>query len=207
MRAARCTLAGTWVALAACGGTSRHAANDTATARNPVPPADTLGQHRRALDGGAAGPGDSAILAALDAANAADSSVGAVAFTKGTSLEVRAFARQMTRDHHALREQGRQLARRLGIALRRPSDEDGADGHDATPTWHVLAVLDSAPRGAPFDKSYVDHEVIYHQALLGTARAALATARRAELRDFIQRAIPNLQAHLDRARSVRRSLR
>src|SRR5258705_1359928 len=46
---------------------------------------------------------DANIFALLDEANAADSAAGSIAAVKGTSPDVKAFGRQMMRDHHALR--------------------------------------------------------------------------------------------------------
>jgi predicted outer membrane protein len=59
----------------------------------------------------AAGGGlsDANIVALLDEANMADNASGAYAVTKATSPDVKAFAKLMMGEHHALRAQGQQL--------------------------------------------------------------------------------------------------
>ena len=58
---------------------------------------------------------DANIVALLDEANMADSAAGAYALTKATNADVKAFAKLMMGEHHALRAQGQQLAQRLNV--------------------------------------------------------------------------------------------
>jgi uncharacterized protein (DUF305 family) len=62
------------------------------------------------------------------------------------------------------------------------------------------------PKGAAWDKAYIDHEVSYHQAVLQTAQTAQAAAQNAELKDLITKAIPNIQAHLTKAQDIQSKL-
>src|SRR4051794_38469393 len=52
---------------------------------------------------------DANILALLDEANANDSAGGSIAMQKGTNAQVKAFGRDMARDHHKLRKDGQDL--------------------------------------------------------------------------------------------------
>jgi predicted outer membrane protein len=45
-----------------------------------------------------------------------------------------------------------------------------------------------------------------HQAVLNTAQTALGATQNAELRALIEKAAPNIQAHLDRAKSIQSKL-
>jgi putative membrane protein len=163
------------------------AAAATAAAPPPAPAAPTLT--------------DPNIVALLDAANAADSSAGAVAATKGTNSEVRSFAKDMMRDHHALRKMGQDLAKKLNVTPQMPA---GDSSQAAASAWHDS--LTSMPKGAAFDKAYIDHEVTYHQAVLQTAQAGLGAAQNAELKSLIQKAAPNIQAHLEHAQMIQSML-
>jgi putative membrane protein len=163
------------------------AAAATAAAPPPAPAAPTLT--------------DPNIVALLDAANVADSSAGAVAATKGTNSEVRSFAKDMMRDHHALRKMGQDLAKKLNVTPEMPS---GDNSQAAAAAWHDS--LTAMAKGAAFDKAYIDHEVTYHQAVLQTAQAALGAAQNAELKSLIQKAAPNLQAHLEHAQKIQSKL-
>ena len=140
---------------------------------------------------------DPNIAAILDAANVADSSAGAVAATKGTNSEVRAFGKDMMRDHHALRKMGQDLVKKLNVTPELPAGDNSAATAAA---W--MDTLNATPKGADFDKKYIDHEVAYHTAVLATAQTALGAAQNQELKDLITKAAPNIQAHLDHAKMI-----
>ena len=145
---------------------------------------------------------DPNIVAMLDEANAADSSAGAIAATKGTAAAVRDFARRMMRDHHQLRAQGAALAKKLNVTPAAPSD-DPVPGmaQDETNT------LNSTAKGKDFDKAYIDAEVNAHKAVLDLATKAAAQTQNAELKNLIQKAAPAIQGHLDKAESIQKTLK
>lgn len=140
---------------------------------------------------------DANIVYILDKANALDSAGGAIGATKGTSADVRSFAKDMMRDHHSLRKQGQDLAAKLGVTPEAPANDDSQAQLDKT-----LALYNGAAKGKDFDKAYIDNEVTYHKAVLETATAAMNAAQNAELKNFIQKAAPAIQAHLDHAQSI-----
>jgi putative membrane protein len=144
---------------------------------------------------------DANIAAILDAANAADSAAGKIASTKGTRADVKDFGRMMMRDHHALRKQGQDLAKKLNLTPAMPA---GDTSQAAAQHWQDS--LNAMPKGAAWDKAYIDHEVAYHQAVLQTAQTALGAAQNAELKDLITKAAPNLQAHLAKAQDIQGKL-
>lgn len=167
-------------ATAAMAGTGMKAA-DTAMAMAPAP----------ALT-------DANIVYILDNANALDSAGGAIAATKGTSSEVREFGKMMMRDHHKLRADGQALAKKLGVTPEAPANDDSKAQMDKT-----MSLYNGATKGKDFDKAYIDNEVTYHTAVLETATAAGAAAQNPELKNFIQKAAPAIQAHLDNAKSIK----
>jgi putative membrane protein len=144
---------------------------------------------------------DANIAAILDAANAADSTAGKIASTKGTRADVKEFARMMMRDHHALRKQGEDLVKKLNVTPALPA---GDTSQAAAQHWQDS--LNAMPKGAAWDKSYIDHEVTYHQSLVQTAQTAQGAAQNAELKDLITKAIPNIQAHLAKAQDIQTKL-
>ena len=78
------------------------------------------------------GPDDPTIVAIFDAANTWDMETGALGAARGTTKEVRDFGRMMVRDHRAVRQQGRDLAKRLGVHPTAPADTSMlADHHKA----------------------------------------------------------------------------
>lgn len=145
---------------------------------------------------------DANIFALLDEANAADSSAGAVAATKGTAAAVRSFAKDMMRDHHTLRTQGAALAKKLNVTPAAPGD-DPVPNMAQTET----NTLTSTAKGKDFDKAYIDAEVDAHKAVLDLATKAAGQTQTTELKNLIQKAAPLIQAHLTKAESIQKTLK
>jgi putative membrane protein len=144
---------------------------------------------------------DANIFALLDEANMADSSAGAIAATKGTSSQVRDFAKRMMRDHHQLRSQGQALAKKLNVTPSAPSD-DPVQSMASNET----NTLNSTAKGKDFDKAYIDAEVDAHKAVLDLATKAASQTQTAELKNLIQKAAPVIQSHLTLAESIQKKL-
>ncbi|HET6798381.1 MAG TPA: DUF4142 domain-containing protein [Gemmatimonadales bacterium] len=200
------TIEARWLGLgllltaAACGGTGsarqdQRAANDSAAADSAAKKASSTPASSRP------GLGDSNIVALLDEANKSDSAAGAVAVKKGTDPEVKAFAKLMMSEHHALRAEGEAVAKQLGVTPK-PPEHDPIGGYAKT----ELADLQKTPKGAEFDRVYIDHEVSVHQAVLDFANMARVTTQTAQLRDLIQKAVPVIQKHLEQAQALQKRL-
>jgi putative membrane protein len=144
---------------------------------------------------------DANIFALLDEANAADSSAGSVAATKGTAAAVRSFAKDMMRDHHSLRTQGAALAKKLNVTPAAPGD-DPVPNMAQTET----NTLTSTAKGKDFDKAYIDAEVDAHKAVLDLATKAAGQTQTTELKNLIQKAAPLIKAHLDKAEAIQKTL-
>ncbi len=144
---------------------------------------------------------DANIVALLDEANKADSSAGATAAKKATNPEVKAFARLMMTEHHALRLQGQQLAKKVKITPEPPAEDPlAAAAQDET------NALQSTPKGAGFDRTYIEKEVGAHQAVKDLLDKAHAAAQNAELKKLIEKAQPVVQKHLDQAQALQKKL-
>jgi putative membrane protein len=151
---------------------------------------------------GLAGLSDGNLLAMFDRANMIDSAAGALAATKATSSELRAFGAQMVRDHHLMRRESERAARRLRITPEPPPGYRGAERADS-----ILAFLGAVQRGRDFDKAYLDHEVEFHLDLLELVTASMEHARETEVQAYIQRLAPLLRDHLDQAQALQSRLR
>jgi putative membrane protein len=190
------TLAIAAFALAACSKKDNSAA-DTTAASSTVS-ADTS----IAAGAQAGGWTDANIVALLDEANAADSSAGAVAATKGTAAAVRDFGKQMMRDHHQLRAQGEALAKKLNVTPAAPSDDSVAPA-----AQKEMNTLNTTAKGKDFDRAYIDAEVDVHKAVLGLATKAAGITQTTELKNLIQKAAPLIQGHLDKAEAIQKTLK
>jgi putative membrane protein len=107
----------------------------------------------------------------------------------------------MAGEHHALRAQGQQLAKKLNVTPQAPSgDQSEQQAKQESDNLTALA------KGAAWEKAYIGYEVTYHQAVLETATKALGAAKNAELKALIQKAAPVIQHHLDRAKEIQQKL-
>ena len=144
---------------------------------------------------------DANIVDLLDHANDADSSAGALASTKATNPQVKRFARMMMTDHHRLRKQGADLARKLGLTPQPLADDP------ITPlAQQGMDALRAAARGVDFDRTYIRHEVATHRTVLDLVDQAREAAGNLELRTLIERSRPFIEGHLNQAETIEQEL-
>jgi putative membrane protein len=144
---------------------------------------------------------DANIAALLDEANAADSANGNLAASKGTNAQVKAFGKRMERDHHSLRKQGQDLAQKLNLTPQAPAN-------DTLPAMaqKLADSLKATPKGAAFDKLYIDDEVGVHQYVMNLLQTAQGAAQDTSLKALITKAQPLIQAHLTEAQGIQTKL-
>jgi putative membrane protein len=190
------------LAATACQGRTENAGRDQSAAASAATPADTGAAHSGASAATPKGGlGDSNIVALLDEANMADSAAGAVALKKATNPDVKAFAKLMMAEHHALRVAGQELAKQLGVTPK-PPERDPLAGY----LRNEMDALKKTAKGAEFDRTYIDHEVSIHQAVLDFANQARVITQTAELRALIEKAVPVVKKHLDQAQEIQKKL-
>ena len=189
------TLAVATFAIAACS--KKESATTDSTAASSTMAGDTA-----VAANASGGWSDANIVALLDEANMADSAAGSIASTKGTSAAVRDFGKMMMRDHHALRTQGADLAKKLNVTPAAPADDPVMPmAQNETNTLNTTA------KGKDFDKAYIDAEVEVHKAVLDLATKAAGQTQTAELKNLIQKAAPMIQGHLVKAESIQKTLK
>jgi putative membrane protein len=141
---------------------------------------------------------DPTIVAIFDAANSADIETGQLAAERGSTKAVRDFGAMLARDHKAVRQQGRDLAQRLGVTPTPPADDPSAKAHA-----DAMASLRSK-QGAEFDRAVLDHEVQFHQGVIDAVQSTLLPViQNQELKDLVVKIAPAFQAHRDMAASLR----
>ena len=181
--------------FAGCGD---RRADDTA-ARMDSP--DTMSAGIETADTGAGRLSDPNIVALLDEANMADSASGAYALGKATDPDVKAFAKLMMGEHHALRAQGQQLAKQLNVTPELPANDPLKPA-----VASEMAALRAAPKGAQFDRVYIEQEIGIHKAVLDLAGQAHDAAQNEQLKKLIEQAKPVIEKHLDRAEEIGKKL-
>jgi putative membrane protein len=189
--------------FAGCGGGDRRA--DTSSGAMDTSSSSTMSGRTDTADAGMTGAAgqlsDANIVALLDEANMADSASGAYAVGKATNPEVKAFARLMMGEHHALRAQGQKLAKQLNVTPEAPADDPLKPAAASE-----MAALKAAPKGAQFDRTYIEQEIGIHQAVLDLAGKAHDAAQNEQLKKLIEQAKPVIEKHLDHAQDIQKKL-
>jgi putative membrane protein len=137
---------------------------------------------------------DPTIIAIFDAANTWDMETGGIAARKATTPELREFGAMLVRDHRTVRQQGRDLVKKLGVHPSPPKDFAMAKDHAA-----ALRTLRSA-KGAAFDRAFLEHEVAFHKAVIVAVNTSLLPAlQNLEARALVTKVAPAFKAHMDAA--------
>lgn len=151
----------------------------------------------------AQGVTDAQIAHIVVTANQVDVDAGKLAAARSTSPEVKKFAQTMVTDHTGVNEAAANLATKLKVT---PEQNDtsmalksGGDNH--------LANLKKLT-GAAFDRTYIDHEVAYHQQVLDALdKTLIPGAKNEELKALLVKVRPAFVAHLEHAKTLQSSLK
>lgn len=140
---------------------------------------------------------DPTIVAIFDAANTYDIETGSLAASKGRSKAVRDFGAMIARDHRSVRQQGRDLAKSLGVTPTPPKDFALAKTHvEAMKSLRHL-------KGKAFDRAFLQHEVDFHNAVLDAVTNTLMPAlQNAQVKDLVTKVAPAFVAHRDAAQNL-----
>jgi putative membrane protein len=134
---------------------------------------------------------DPTICAIFDAANTWDVETSDIAIKKGSTKEVRDLAAMFSRDHKAVRQQGRFLVKMLNVSPTPPKDFALVADHE-----QAMKTLNSTS-GKAFDRAYLEHEVAYHKAVIDAINGMLLPAtQNAELKNLQVTVAPAFQAHM-----------
>ena len=149
------------------------------------------------------GPSDAQIAGIVVAANTVDVDAGKLAEKMASQKEVKAFAKQMITDHEAVNQQAGALVKKLNITPENSDvSKDLKNGGDENVT--KLKQLS----GKAFDKAYVDHEIVYHQAVLDALdKTLIPNAKNGELKDLLVKVRPAFVAHLEHAKHIQSSMK
>jgi putative membrane protein len=141
---------------------------------------------------------DPTIVAIFDAANTYDIESSDLAANKAAHPDVRKLGQRFAHDHAAVRQQGRDLAKKLGVKPTPPKDDKSARNHA-----EAMRKLKAAAKGDDFDQAYLAHEVAYHKAVIDAINQTLLPAiKNPELKAFVQKVGPAFQGHLAAAQKL-----
>ena len=151
---------------------------------------------------GTAAPTDPQIVGIVENADDIDINYAKLALSKAKDKQVTDFAQQMITDHSAVQKSVINLASKLNVT---PADSPTSDSlkAQAQQTLEKLRGL----KGKAFEKSYVDNEVSYHEAVINSTKTVLIpSAQNAELKSALQGAVPLFEGHLAHAERVQSAI-
>jgi putative membrane protein len=150
----------------------------------------------------AEGPTDPQIAAIVVTANQVDIDAGKLAASRSHTKDVKDFAQRMITDHTGVNKSAVDLVTKLKVT---PEDNPTSQslktgGEDNLKNLKTL-------KGAAFDKAYVDHEVAYHEQVLGAVdKVLIPNAKNAELKALLVQVRPAFVAHLEHAKRIQATL-
>ena len=184
-------------ALLLCAGAACTSQGSEAAERRE----DTSGRRDSVAGVAAASMNDASALGLLSLTHAADSALGVLGATGGSATEVKEFGRMILREHASLRREAAGAARGLGIELETPRVPP-----DDAPAGMRESLMAAPPRTNTWDQAYIAYAIAMHEAAMENTARALAATQRPEVRAYIERSVPILQKHLDRAKTLQERL-
>ncbi len=179
-------LAITVLGFAACRDADYAADRDTAAVVT-----DTT-----AMGGAVEAYSDANAVAFIQTVNTGEVEAAALAKTKATDAEIKAFARQMETDHTKMKNEVADAAQRLGLSTT-ATDQDLLEEHQET-----MRELNEAKAGNEFDDKYIDEQIAAHKKALDEIDDAMEKTQNAEFKALLQKARGAVDGHLKRAEEL-----
>ena len=183
-------------AFVACKG-HQNAATDSANGMSAPAAAPSTAM---ADTGAKPAMSDANILAATDVGDSAEVAVGKYMSANGTNAEVKSFASQLVRDHSKGKKTVDSLAKALNVSMALPAGD--TTSQSASNTLDHLKSL----KGKDRDTAFVQHEIADHQQVIDEANKMLSAATQPDVKSMLQKELPELQKHLDRAQAISTSM-
>lgn len=139
---------------------------------------------------------DANAVAFIQTVNTGEIEAAALAKTKATDAEIKAFARQMEMDHATMKTEVAEAAQRLGLSAT-ATDEDVLEEHQ-----EAMKELNEAKAGKDFDDEFIDKQVEAHKKALDEIDEAIEKTQNAEFKALLQKAHGAIDGHLKRAEEL-----
>ena len=108
----------------------------------------------------------------------------------------------MVTDHQSVLDSAVKLVTRLGVT---PKNNDLVYTLSKQSIEHEAKL--KKLKGRDFDKLYIDHEVAYHEAVIGVINTQLIPgANNQELKDMLVSVLPAFDAHLAHCKNIQASI-
>ena len=127
---------------------------------------------------------------------------GKIALNRSDNQKVKEFAQRMVTDHKSVLDSAVKLVTRLGVT---PQNNELVSLLAKQSTDHEAKLRKLS--GREFNKLYIDHEIAYHEAVIGVVNSQLIPgAINQELKNVLISVLPAFDAHLAHCKSVQSSL-
>jgi putative membrane protein len=136
-------------------------------------------------------------------ANAGEIALGKLAEKKATSSQVKAFAREMVKDHQAMMTEAHSLFGKLKATV----DTTADDAHDLAKNGvDKLKELTDKAAGKDWDKNYIDDQVETHQKVLDKLQDAAKNTTDSTVTNALSKTTAKVQEHLTKAQTLKAQL-
>jgi len=139
---------------------------------------------------------DANAVAFIQTVNTGEIEAAALAKTKATDAEIKAFARRVETDHTAMKNEVAEAAQRLGLPTT-ATDESVLEDHQED-----MRELNEAKAGNEFDDKFIDEQVEAHKNALDKIEDAIEKTQNAEFRALLEKARGAIDGHLKRAEAL-----
>lgn len=163
-----------------------NAAQDATAAAVGTTSAATMGSHDTA-----------AFVSNASQSDMYEIQAGQMASQKGTSPDVKAFGKMMVTDHTAMSNEMKPLITAAGQTPATALDQ------------RRKGMIDNltAATGADFDKEYIKQQIAAHEEALTLMQGYAKDGSDAGLKGGAAKAVPKIQMHLDKAKSIQASMK
>ncbi|MFW5443354.1 MAG: DUF4142 domain-containing protein [Methylococcaceae bacterium] len=146
---------------------------------------------------------DANIAAIVVGANNIDISAGKLALQRSQNKLIKEFAERMITDHSAVLNSAVDLVTKLGVT---PVNNNLVATLTEQSNNHEENLRSLS--GNAFDKSYIGHEVAYHQAVIDVIENQLIpAAQNNELKALLVSVIPAFKAHLAHSQMIQKTIK
>jgi putative membrane protein len=139
---------------------------------------------------------DASAVAFIQTVNTGEIEAAALAKTKATDAEIKAFARQVATDHTAMKNEVAEAAQRLGLPTT-ATDESVLEDHQED-----MRELNEAKAGNEIYDKFIDEQVEAHKDALDKIEDAIEKTQNAEFRALLEKARGAIVGHLKRAEAL-----
>ena len=189
------------IAMTACSSSKDASRTDSMSATSTTTTTTAAGDSARRDSASAGGAmSDANIMAKEIAADSGEVALATYVRSHASDAGVKSYAGELVSDHSKGEKEAKALASKLSI-----TPQPAANDTTSQATEHAMSRFASL-KGHDLDTAFVAHEIEDHKTDIDDAHKASAAAQNAEVKQFVDKTIPELQKHLDRAQALDKKL-